>query len=487
MSYRKIFIFLSTMLSLLAIGNQIFMQGDTLVLILILAFSALGWYDLLQQKNAVLREYPIFGHLRYILLDIAPILHDYFVESNTGGRPFSKNAIKNVYARAENKPGYHPLGTERDFYKEGVEWVGHSMFSKGEFQDPPRVLIGGSGCTHPYSASILNISAMSFGALSKTAIQSLNKGAALGGFSHNTGEGGLTPFHMEGGDVILQVGTANFGFRYPDGHLDEEAFRKKSNLDSVKMVEIKLSQGAKPGHGGVLPAAKNTLEIAKIRMVEPHTDVLSPPFNPSFPTEEKLVEFIGKLRELSGGKPTGIKLCIGQPREFESLIDRCLSENIFPDFITVDASEGGTGAAPLDYSNHIGMRGDDALKYVHNTLIKKGIRDQIKVIYAGKVVSGFGMFKAFCYGADLCNSARGFMLSLGCIQSLKCHTDRCPTGVATQNPELAKGIVPSFKAHRVRNYHDNTIADFIDIAETAGVTSFDQFSPELVNVYKAVS
>ena len=482
MSYRKVFLFVSIIFSVIAVVNNLFFQGDTLVMMLILGFSALGWYDLTQKKNAVLREFPVVGHMRYILLEIAPMLHDYFVQSNTEGRPFSKNTIKHVYARSENKPGYHPLGTERDFYKEGVEWVGHSMFGKGKFQDEPRVTVGGPDCAQPYSASILNISAMSFGALSKTAIQSLNKGAALGGFAHNTGEGGLSPYHLEGGDVIMQVGTANFGFRTAEGKLDEDEFCKKSWLDAVKMIEIKLSQGAKPGHGGVLPAAKNTPEIAKIRMVEPHTDVLSPPFNPSFPSEEKLVEFIGKLRLLSGGKPIGIKLCIGQPSEFESLLDQFIKQDTYPDFITVDAAEGGTGAAPLDYSNHIGMRGDDALKFVNQSLIKKNIRERIKVIYAGKVLSGFAMFKAFCYGADLCNSARGFMLSLGCIQSLKCHTAHCPTGVATQNPELAKGIVPSFKSHRVKNFHDNTVEDFIDIAETAGVTSFAKFDQCLISV-----
>lgn len=287
-------------------------------------------------------------------------------------------------------------------------------------------------------------------------------------------KGGVSPYHRQGGDIVLQVGTANFGFRHRDGTLDEEAFRKTSRLHEVKMIEIKLSQGAKPGHGGLLPASKNSPEIARIREVDPYTDVLSPPVNPAFDSPEGLGRFIRKLRELSGGKPVGIKLCIGSEKDFDSLIHGFESERTFPDFITVDAAEGGTGAAPEEYSDFVGMRGEDALSFVHRTLVEMGHRDRIRIVYAGKVFSGFTLLKALCMGADVCNSARGFMFSLGCIQSLRCHTNTCPTGVATQDRVLQKGLVPEEKYKRVANFHKNTIEAFLELASSLGIASLDE-------------
>ncbi len=461
-----------------------FIHPENLSLVLIISlFFLIGLYDVVQKKNAILRDYPILGHGRYILKMISPELHQYFVESNTNGTPFNKNMINLVNSRANNKEEYHPFGTEYRFYQDGVEWVSHAMFPSKKLGKDPRVNVGGDQCKQPYNSSVFNISAMSFGALSGNAIKALNKGACIGGFSHNTGEGGLSPYHLSGGgDIVLQLGTSNFGFRNEDGTLHEEAFKEKSNLDVIKMIEIKLSQGAKPGHGGLLPAVKNTPEIAKIRMLSPHTDVLSPPLNASFNSEESLCDFIHKIRELSSGKPIGIKLCIGVEAEFVSLIKTFIAKDIFPDFITIDAAEGGTGAAPIEYTNHVGMRGDDALKFADKTLRDLGVRKKLKIIYAGKIISGFTIFKALCNGADVCNSARGFMFSLGCIQSLRCHTDACPTGVATQQKLLQKGLVPSVKSERVKYYHNNTVEAFVELASAVGVGSLEELNPSLVHV-----
>lgn len=474
MTPRQIFIWLSIILWPLFILDAIYRPGSASVALIVSILFAIGWYDVLQKKKSILRDYPIIGHLRYMLRAISPEIHQYFIESNINGTPFSKQTIQLVNDRAENKDAFHPFGTEFDLYKDKYTWIGHAMFPKTVFKEAPRVQIGASECKQPYDAALLNISAMSFGALGEQAIKALNQGAKLGGFYHNTGEGSLSPYHMQGGDIVLQIGTANFGFRNDDGTLNEEAFKKKSNLPEVKMIEIKLSQGAKPGHGGLLPASKNNQEIADIRMVKPHTDVFSPPVNASFHSPKALALFIQKLRELSDHKPVGIKLCIGSEDEFVELIDTFKAENIFPDFITVDAAEGGTGAAPVEYSNYIGMRGEDALRFVNRTLKDKGLRDNIKIIYSGKVLSGFTLLKAVCYGADLCNSARGFMFSLGCIQSLRCHTNACPTGIATQNKHLQKGVVPQEKSTKVANYQNNTVKSFLELASTLGVSSLNE-------------
>lgn len=487
MTPRRIFVLASLILWPLFIANSIFHHSSFGVLLLVSLFFVIGWYDILQTKSPILRDYPVVGHLRYILRAISPEIHQYFVESDTNGSPYNKEIINMINKRADDCDAFHPFGTEYDLYKDRYEWIAHAMFPKKVFSEPMRVKIGNEACRQPYEASLLNISAMSFGALGESAIRSLNLGAKIGGFYHNTGEGSLSPYHMQGGDIVLQIGTGNFGFRNDDGTLHEEAFRKKSSLPEVKMIEIKLSQGAKPGHGGLLPASKNSAEIAQIRMVKPHTDVFSPPLNPEFSDKKELVEFIQKVRELSLFKPVGIKLSIGEIREFEELVDEFKEQNIFPDFITVDAAEGGTGAAPIEYSNHIGMRGEDALKIVDATLKSKGVREKVKIIYSGKVYSGFTILKALCLGADLCNSARAFMFSLGCIQSLRCHTNTCPTGIATQNKILQKGVVPLHKSQRVANFHKNTIKSFLELLSTLGVDSIEELRQEHIHTQESLS
>lgn len=481
MVYRRLFMIVGGFLTLLLTAEIIFNPEHLLLPISFLIILGIGWYDFFQPHDNILRDYPIIGHMRYILRGISPELQQYFIETNTSGEPFNKNTIGLINSRAENKEGFHPFGTEHNFYKEGLSWVSHSLFPANTIHTPPRVLVGGILCKQPYSAAILNISAMSFGSLSEHAIIALNEGAAHGGFYHNTGEGGLTPYHQHGGDVVLQIGTGNFGFRNSDGTFNDALFSEKANLNHVKMIEIKLSQGAKPGHGGVLPAIKNTPEIAEIRVVEPGVDVLSPPVNPEITSLEGIGVFVKRVRDLAEGKPVGIKLCVGSTHEVSAMIDMFINTNTLPDFITIDASEGGTGAAPIEFSNHIGMRGDDALLFVDELLKKKGVRDQLKLIYGGKVCTGFTMFKAFCYGADICNSARGFMFSLGCIQSLRCHTDTCPTGVATQNKKLQEGLVPKVKRIRVYRYQKNTVHAFLEIMATAGIKSKNDLHQGLVH------
>lgn len=481
MEPRKIFIWMSILIwPLFAVGA--FFHPHNIPLVILVSFIFLiGWYDLLQTRRSILRDYPVIGHLRYMLRAVSPEIHQYFFESNTNGMPFNKEQIGLVNRRSDNEGAFHPFGTEFDLYEKRYQWVAHAMFPKGRLTEAPRVRIGSETCTQPYDSSIFNISAMSFGALGESAVRALNAGAKLGNFSHNTGEGGPSPYHRQGGDLVLQVGTANFGFRNDDGTLNEDAFREKSGWPEVKMVEIKLSQGAKPGHGGLLPAAKNTPEIAGIRMVKPHTDVLSPPVNPEFDSAETMAFFIQKLRELSAGKPVGIKLCIGSTDEFSKMISVFEATGIYPDFITVDAAEGGTGAAPIEYSDNVGMRGEDALRFVHATLKEMGVRERIRVIYSGKVISGFTLLKALCLGADVCNSARGFMFSLGCIQSLRCHTNTCPTGVATQDKTLQKGLVPEEKYKRVANFHKNTVKAFLELASSLGIRSLDALDESFIN------
>lgn len=481
MTYRNLFIYIGGLITIGLGLAVVFSPDQRLLALAFLAFMMIGWYDVFQKQNAILRDYPIIGHMRYILRGISPELQQYFVETNTGGEPFNKNTIRLINKRSNNKDGFHPFGTEQNFYKEGLQWVAHSLFPAEELETPPRVQVGSKHCKHPYSASLLNISAMSFGSLSENAIKALNEGAALGGFYHNTGEGSLTPYHQMGGDIVMQIGTGNFGFRDDQGKFHDEYFKEKAHLDAVKMIEIKLSQGAKPGHGGVLPAAKNTPEIAKIRKVKPGTDVFSPPVNPEIKSLEDIGVFIERIRKLSDYKPVGFKMCVGSAKETEALIDNLIETDRLPDFITVDASEGGTGAAPIEYSNHIGMRGEDALRFMNDLLQRKGVRDQIKIIYSGKVCTAFTMLKALCHGADICNSARGFMFSLGCIQSLRCNTDTCPTGIATQNKHLQEGLVPEHKRERVKNYHNNTVKSFLEMMATIGVSRIEDLSPQHIH------
>ena len=428
-------------------------------------------YDANQKHHSILRNFPLIGRVRWTVEALRPYLQQYVLETDTGGAPISRMFRTIVYQRAKNNRETVPFGTQLDTYENGYEWIGHSLSARElkEMDDDPRVNIGGPDCKKPYSASVLNISAMSFGSLSKNAILALNKGAAKGGFFHNTGEGGLTPYHLEnGGDVVWQIGTGYFGCRTKDGRFDEKTFEEKAQLEQVKMIEIKLSQGAKPGHGGILPAYKNTPEIAKIRGVEPGTQVDSPPRHKAFATPLEMVDFISQLRKLSGYKPVGIKLALGRKSEFIAMCKAMVEKDVTPDFITVDGGEGGTGAAPLEYTNSIGFPLREALAFVDDCLTGFGIRDKIKIIASGKVITAFQLAKNLSLGADLCNSARGMMLALGCVQSLSCNTNKCPTGVATQDPKLAKGLNVEDKYERVYRFHEKTIHALMDILSSTG-------------------
>ena len=424
----------------------------------------MGVIDLTQKKQAIRRNFPVIGRMRYLLEAIRPEIMQYFVETDTQGRPINRIFRTLVYQRAKKVNDTTPFGTQVDVYRSGYEWMDHSMYVQNVFNkhESPKIIIGGASCKKPFTASLLNISAMSFGSLSKNAIMALNKGAKIGGFAHNTGEGGISPYHIEhGGDLIWQIGTAYFGCRTSDGNFCPDTFKKGAIKEQVKMIEIKLSQGAKPGHGGVLPAIKNTEEIANIRHVKAHTDVLSPPSHAAFSNSIELLQFIQQLRELSGGKPIGFKLCVGQKEEFIDICKAMIQTGITPDFITVDGGEGGTGAAPVEFSNSIGMPLREGLVFVHDTLVGYDLKDDIKIIASGKIFSGFHMVRAKALGADLCNSARAMMLSVGCIQARECNINTCPTGVATQNKSLMKGIDVYDKAQRVANYHEETIHSFL--------------------------
>ncbi|HHS95136.1 MAG TPA: FMN-binding glutamate synthase family protein, partial [Phaeodactylibacter sp.] len=470
-----------TIISLLVVGlvSHYLWQPFIWTLIILLPILLLGWYDMLQAKHAIMRNYPIFGRGRYLMEDLRPKIYQYFIESDTNGRPFSRIQRTIVYARAKKELDTTPFGTQLNVYDEGYEWMDHSIASiDPQLLDAhPRVLVGGKECKQPYSASIYNVSAMSFGSLSSAAILALNGGAKKGNFAHNTGEGGISPYHLEPqGDLIYQVGTGYFGCRNKDGGFDPDLFAERCAEHSVKMIELKLSQGAKPGHGGILPARKNTPEIAKIRNIEPGTTVLSPPYHKEFNTPIGLLEFIQKMRELSGGKPIGFKLCVGSRTEFLAICKAMVKTGICPDFITVDGGEGGTGAAPLEFSNRVGMPYKEGLAFVYNALVGFGLKDEIKIFTSGKIISGFDIFKAFALGADACYSARAMMMALGCIQALECNKNNCPTGVATQDPELVKGLVVADKEERVANFHKETIHSFVELMAAAGIRNADEIS-----------
>jgi len=438
----------------------------------ILALIFVGIANSLQRKHAILRNFPLLGYFRYLFEFISPEIQQYFIERATDGKPFSRNQRSLVYQRAKNIDSTSPFGTQLDLNHSGYEGIKHSIYPAHVNEELPRVLVGGPDCKQPYSASLFNISAMSFGSLSENAIVALNKGAAQGGFYHNTGEGGLTDFHLQGGDVTWQIGTGYFGCRDDDGNFNPEKFARKAENPLVKMIEIKLSQGAKPGHGGVLPAAKNTELIAKIRDVKPFVTILSPPGHSAFSDAKGLIGFVAQLRELSGGKPVGFKLCIGQTNEFEEICQEMIAQQCYPDFITVDGAEGGTGAAPLEFSDGVGMPLEPALIFVNKTLVHFNIRTKIRIISSGKIMSGYSILKAIALGADMCNSARGFMFSLGCIQALRCNNNQCPTGVATQDKMLMKGLVVTDKSERVYHFHKNTLHSANELLAAAGRKSF---------------
>lgn len=430
--------------------------------------ALLAIYNANQKKHTILRNFPLLGYFRYIFESIRPELRQYFWESDTDGRPFSRRQRSIVYQRAKNERQTVPFGMQDDPGRAGHEWVAHSAFPVHIADKDLRVTIGNRLCRQPYSASILNIGAMSYGALSKTAISALNEGAALGGFAHNTGEGGISAYHRRGGDLIWQIGTGYFGCRDAEGKFCPELFRIRAAQHDVKMVELKLSQGAKPGHGGILPAAKNTPEIAAIRNIAPHTTVYSPPAHSAFSNPVELMQFIGFLRELSEGKPVGFKMCIGDKQEFVDMCNAIVATGIIPDFITIDGSEGGTGAAPLEFTDNIGMPLSEALAFVSQTLRLYDLKNDIRIIAAGRIITAFDLLKAFALGADICYSARGMMLSMGCIQALKCDSGECPVGIATQTPSLYKGISVTDKRVRVASFHKNTVAAVVEMMEACG-------------------
>jgi glutamate synthase domain-containing protein 2 len=437
---------------------------------------------MLQRKHALRRNYPVIGHGRYLLESFRPEIQQYFVETNTGGRPFSRVFRSIVYQRAKGALQTSPFGTQQDVQRVGYEWMNHSLNPLHEPSVEPRVRIGGPDCTQPYDASHLNISAMSYGSLSPNAILALSRGAKLGGFAHNTGEGGLSPYHLAGGaDLVWQIGTGYFGCRTPDGQFDPDQFGDNSRTPNVKMVELKLSQGAKPAHGGILPAKKVSREIATIRGVRIGEDVLSPPSHSTFSTPTGLLEFVAQLRELSGGKPIGFKLCIGRHHEFLAICKAMIATGVTPDFIAVDGGEGGTGAAPLEFSNSVGSPLREGLLFVHNALAGSDLRDRVKVIASGKVITGFHMIRAMALGADMCNAARGMMFALGCIQARRCNDNSCPVGVATTNKRLAHALDVTDKSERVARFHRETISALLALLAAAGVAGPEQLRPEHVN------
>lgn len=475
---RVIFV-LVAMFGLLVSGVIMLFEPEKGLFLLLVAvpLTAIGCYDMVQTKHSLRRNFPLLGRGRWLMEFLRPFVRQYFIESEIDGAPVNRMFRSVIYQRAKRSLDSMPYGTKVDTYRLGYEWFAHSMaaFHLQGKTPHPRTLIGGKACKKPYNASLLNISAMSFGALSKNAIRALNKGAKIGGFAHNTGEGGVSPYHLENnGDLIWQIGTGYFGCRNKMGLFCEENFAATVSHNNIKMVEIKLSQGAKPGHGGILPATKNTPEIAAIRGVEPYTTVVSPSVHSAFATPIEMMFFIQKLRELSGGKPIGFKICVGRPSEFISLCQAMVKTGICPDFITVDGAEGGTGAAPLEFSNSVGMPLREGLRLVCDVLTGFGLKKEIKVIAVGKVFSGFHIARLSAIGADLCYSARGMMMALGCVQSLICNTNQCPTGVATQKEGLIKGLVVADKSQRVANFHRGTVNAFLEIIAAAGLSDMTQ-------------
>lgn len=428
-----------------------------------------GVYDLRQTKRSILRNYPIIGHIRFMLEFVRPEIRQYFIESDNEATPFSRSQRSLVYQRAKTEPDKRPFGTQLDVHAEGYEWMNHSVAPTKLASHDFRITIG-SDTAQPYNASVFNISAMSFGALSANAILALNAGAKRGGFAHDTGEGSISVHHrVHGGDLVWEVASGYFGCRNDDGSFNPDKFSANARDPQVKLIELKLSQGAKPGHGGMLPGPKVTAEIAAARGVPEGVDCISPAAHSAFSTPVEMMQFIARLRELSGGKPTGFKLCIGHPWEWFAMVKAMLETGITPDFIVVDGAEGGTGAAPLEFTDHVGSPLQEGLLLVHNTLRGAGLRERIKIGCAGKVVSAFDIARLMALGADWCNSARGFMFALGCIQAQHCHTGACPTGVTTQDPLRQQSLVVPDKAERVYNYHQQTLYALKELVQAAGV------------------
>lgn len=481
---RNVFLFLAVFFSAVIVLVSLYVTPIWWLFAILGPIILVGIYDIFQSKHSILKNFPIIGHFRYMLEGIRPEIMQYFVETDKDGRPFDRIQRSLVYRRAKNVTDTTPFGTQEDIYKDGYEWINHSVYAKSphDYKVDTRVTIGGKDCKHPYSASIYNISAMSFGSLSYRAVEALNGGAKLGGFAHNTGEGGVSSYHLEnGGDIIWQVGTGYFGCRAADGNFSPEKFKETASHPNIKMIELKISQGAKPGHGGMLPAVKNTEEIAKIRGVEPHTAVLSPSGHKAFSDATSFMYFIKQMRDLSGGKPIGFKICIGRKDEFVDICKAMVSTGIKPDYIVVDGGEGGTGAAPVEFSDSVGMPFIDALAFVTDTLTEMGLKDEIKIGGSGKIASGFHILRALAIGADFCYSARGMMMALGCIQALQCNTNTCPVGVATQDKKLIKGLNVNDKRVRVANFHDKTVDSFVELLLATGLTDKKQLTRSHIN------
>jgi glutamate synthase domain-containing protein 2 len=440
--------------------------------------TAVGIHDLIQKRHSILRNYPIAAHLRFLFEEIRPEMRQYFFEGEKDGTPFSRDRRAVVYQRAKKVLDVRPFGTQYDVYSVGYEWMNHSIAPTKVSDDHFRITVGGPDCLQPYSASVFNISAMSFGSLSANAIRALNGGARLGNFAHDTGEGGYSPYHREGGgDIIWELGSGYFGARNPDGTFSPEKFAAAAANPQVKMVELKLSQGAKPGHGGVLPAPKVSQEISQTRGVPMGEDCISPSRHSAFSTPIEMMRFVAEMRRLSGGKPAGFKLCIGHEWEFLAICKAMLETNIYPDFIVVDGKEGGTGAAPMEFLDHIGKPMRQGLYFVNNALVGIGARQRIKIGAAGKIITAFDIVRTMALGADWCNAARGFMFAVGCIQSQSCHTDRCPTGVATQDPMRQRALDVPDKMQRVVNFHGATLHELAEMTAAAGLEHPNDFKP----------
>lgn len=452
------------------------------LLIVLVPVIGLGIHDMVQRRHTILRLYPVIGHFRYMFESVRAEIQQYFVETDIDGRPISREFRALVYQRAKGERDTRPFGTIFDVYRDGCEWINHSLAPKEITDHDPRIVFGEKNCKQPYAAAPLNISALSFGALSKNAIMALNKGAKMGGFAHNTGEGGLSPYHLKyGGDIIWQIGTGYFGCRTEEGGFDAEQFATTASLSVVKMIEIKLSQGAKPGHGGILPAAKLSEEIAAIRHVPMGQDVISPAAHSTFDSAVGLLQFVAQLRDLSGGKPVGFKLCIGSKAEFLAICKAMLETGITPDFITIDGSEGGTGAAPVELTNSVGTPLRDALVFVNRALIGIGLRQQIRLVASGKAISAFHVIRLLALGADTVNSARAMMFAVGCIQSRSCNTDKCPTGVATQDPARSKALDVDDKSKRVYNYQKTMVESLLDVLAAAGLEKLEDLQAWHIN------
>ena len=447
------------------------------VLVLLLCVAV---YDVTQKRHSILRNYPVLGHMRFLLEDIRPELQQYFIERNWDGRPFDRDTRSSIYQRSKALKEEQPFGTERDVDAPGYEYLVHSTRPVDPPQTPPRVRIGGKDCTQPYDMALMNVSAMSFGALSGNAIEALNKGAARGGFAHDTGEGGLSRYHRNGGDLVWEIGSGYFGARTDDGGFDAGKFAETAAGDQVKMVSLKLSQGAKPGIGGVLPGAKVTQEIADARGVPKGEKCVSPPAHKVFSTPRELVLFMARMRELSGGKPAGFKLCLGSRVDFLAICKAMVAEGVTPDFVIVDGGEGGTGAAPLEYEDHVGTPLTEGLLNVHNALVGVGLRDQVKVGASGKVATGIDIVKRMIQGADYTNSARSMMMAVGCIQAQLCHTNTCPVGVATQDTKRARALNVPDKTDRVFHYQQACVEQAMQVMGSMGVHGPDGLRPHML-------